>query len=249
MKILVENLATEYQDEGQGTLIFMLHGWQRNTSDFDCITEILKNNCRIVRLDLPGFGGTQMPSKTWDLENYVSFVKKFLEKTNIKPDVLLGHSFGGRIIIKGLGENKLDAGKIILISAAGVKMGGIRKKFFMFLAKIGDIVSYIPPLIFIRRKLKNKFYKIIGSDYLKSGNMKEIFKAVVAEDLTSLAKQIKKETLLIWGDKDAQTPLKDGKLLNSLIIGSKLKVINSSGHFIHIDESQKVANFIKNFVR
>lgn len=249
MKILINDLVTEYKDEGNGLVLLMLHGWWRDISDFDGITEILKNSYRIVRVNLPGFGGAQRPQKTWNLNDYVDFVKNFIEKLEINPNVLIGHSFGGRIIIKGIGESKLRAEKIILISAAGVKMNVFRKMVFQFLAKIGDIVSYIPPLIFIRRKLKNKFYKIIGSDYLESGNMKEIFKAVVEENLTIFAKQIKKETLLIWGDKDIQTPLKDGKLLHSLIQNSKIEIIENTGHFVCLEEPQKVANLIKDFVR
>src|SRR3990167_2426421 len=251
MKILINNLVTEYEDVypngeagREGKTILMLHGWWRDMSDFDKITEILKNNYRVVRLDLPGFGGTEMPLKTWKLDDYVNFVKSFILKLEIKPEVLLGHSFGGRIIIKGVGENKLEAGKLVLVAAAGVKVDVFRKKIFQLLAKIGDVVSFIPPLIFVRRKLKNKFYKIIGSDYLESGNLKEIFKAVVEEDLATFAKKIKKETLFIWGEKDMATPLKDGKLLHSLIANSKLEVIKDSGHFIHIEKSEEVAEKI-----
>jgi pimeloyl-ACP methyl ester carboxylesterase len=247
--ILANNLITKYEDEGEGHVILILHGWRRSMSDFDEITKILKNNYRIIRVDLPGFGETQMPSKTWKLDDYVDFIKSFIEKLEIKPYTLVGHSFGGRIIIKGTAEKKLEAEKIILISAAGVKMDAFRKKIFQLLAKIGDIVSYIPPLIFVRKKLKHKFYKIIDSDYLESGNMKEVFKAVIEEDLTSFAKEIKKDTLLIWGDKDIQTPLKDGKFLNSLIADSRLEIIPNCGHFVHQEEPQKVADIISNFVR
>jgi pimeloyl-ACP methyl ester carboxylesterase len=249
MKVLINNLTTEYRDEGEGKVVLMLHGWWRNLSDFDKITEILRNNYRIVRVDLPGFGGTERPKTTWCTEDYVDFVNNFIEKINIRPEVLIGHSFGGRIIIKGAGENKFQASKVVLIAAAGVQVCNWRKKLFFVLAKIGDIVSYIPPLIFIRRKLKNKFYKVIGSDYLESGNMKDIFKVVVEEDLTDFAKQIKTNSLLIWGDKDIQTQIKDGQLLHSLITNSKMEIIPNSGHFIHIEESQKVANIIKDFIK
>ena len=44
MKILINNLTTEYKDEGEGKVVLMLHGWWRNLSDFDQITEILKND-------------------------------------------------------------------------------------------------------------------------------------------------------------------------------------------------------------
>ncbi len=248
-KILVNNLPTAYLDEGEGSVILMLHGWRRTLSDFDGIATILKNNYRIIRIDLPGFGETEKSSQAWDLGDYIDFLDAFINKLEIKPDVIVGHSFGGRIIIKGIASGKLKAKKIVLISAAGVKVDTLRKKLFLFLAKIGDVISYIPPLIFVRRKLKNKFYKIIGSDYLESGNMKEIFKAVVDENLAPLAAKIKCDALLIWGEKDMQTPLKDGQLLHSLIASSRLEVLQNTGHFVQIEEAQKVAGIIGDFVK
>jgi len=245
MKIIVENLATEYRDEGEGPVVLMLHGWWRDMSDFGGITEKLKQKYRIIRVDLPGFGGTEIPKgKVWNLDDYTSFVKSFIEKINIKPFVLVGHSFGGRIILK----DQFEAEKIVLISAAGVKAKKWRKSLFMALAKIGDLVSYVPPLLFVRQKLKNKFYKTIGSDYLESGHMKEVFKAVVEEDLSLLASKIAIPTLLIWGKKDMVTPLEDGEKLSKLIKNSKFEIIPLTGHFSFIDKPDEVVGLIDGFV-
>ena len=244
-KIIVNNLATEYTEDGQGPTVLMLHGWWRNISDFDAIVRKLKEKYRIIRVDLPGFGGTEMPKdKVWNLNDYANFIKSFIEKIDIKPNILLGHSFGGRIILK----DQFGAEKLVLISAAGVKAKKWRKSLFMALAKIGDLVSYVPPLLFVRQKLKNKFYKAIGSDYLESGHMKEVFKAVVEEDLTLSASKIEMPTLLIWGEKDIVTPLEDGKKLSGLIKNSKFEIIPNTGHFSFVEKPEDVADLIQKFI-
>src|SRR3989344_6376561 len=227
MKIIINKLAIEYKDEGEGPIILMLHGWWRSSSDFDVITEKLKDKFRIICADLPGCGGTERPDTAWKIGNYVQFIENFIEKLAIKPSILLGHSFGGRIILK----NQFGAQKIILISAAGLQTGGWRKKVFMILAKIGDIVSLLPPLIFARKKLKTKFYELISSDYLESGHMREVFKAVVEEDLSIFAKNIQIPTLLIWGESDFATPINQAHLLHKFIKNSELKIIPKAGHF------------------
>ncbi len=246
MKVIVNNLATEYKDEGQGPIVLILHGWWRNTSDFDGVADILSRNYRVVRVDLPGFGGTETPvGKAWDLADYVDFVKEFIKKVGIKPDTLIGHSFGGRIVLK----DQFGAEKLVLVSAAGVKVKKWRKTVFMFLAKAGDLLSFVPPFVFVRRRLKNKFYKIIGSDYLDSGHMKDIFQAVVREDLSKYAEAISKSTLIIWGDKDVFTPLEDGYKLHQLIKGSKFEIIQGVGHFSMIDKPEEVAKMINSFIK
>jgi len=247
-KIIVNSLATEYKDEGQGPVILMLHGWWRSLSDFDQVTESLKSKFRIIRLDLPGFSGTEMPDQVWNVADYVEFVRSFLEKIEVRPAILLGHSFGGRIIIRGIGGNKLNADKLVLISAAGVKTDGWRNKIFMVLAKIADVVTLLPPLLFARGKLKHKFYKMIGSDYLESGKMKEIFKAVVAEDLLPFARNIQSPTLLLWGESDFVTPLDQANLLHKSIKNSSLKIIRGAGHFSHTEKPNKIVEFIEEFV-
>lgn len=243
-KVIVNNLATEYKDEGEGAIILMLHGWMRNLNDFDKITEILKPKFRIIRLDLPGFGNTEMPKEIWQVSDYVNFVKSFLEKMGVKPDFVLGHSFGGRIILK----NQFGAKKLILVSSAGLKTRGWRKNIFMLITKIGDLITLLPPLLFIRKKIKNKFYKIISSDYADAGPMQNTFKAVVEEDLSDYARKIKSETLLIWGENDIATPLSQAKKLNKLISNSQLKIIAGSSHFVHIEKSEEVVKLIEEFI-
>ena len=80
MKIIVQNLATEYRDEGSGKTLIFLHGWQSNLHTFDNLASPLKNYYRVVRLDLPGFGGSEMPKETWDLNKYILFVCDFIQK-------------------------------------------------------------------------------------------------------------------------------------------------------------------------
>lgn len=247
MKIIINNLVTEYDDQGQGPLVLMLHGWGNDLHSFDRLSERLKSKYRVVRLDLPGFGGTQRPAR-WILDDYIDFVISFLQKMNLEPEVLLGHSFGGRIIIKGVGQNKLRPRKIVMISPAGVSLFKSRRKLLGFLSKIGSLVLFVPPFLFWRQKIKKLFYKLIRSDYDESSPMKEIFGAVVGEDLTPFARAVSLPTLLVWGEFDQITPLSDGKLLHSLMTNSKLETIKEVGHFAHIEKSEEVVKLIEQFL-
>ena len=113
MKVIVDGLATNYLDEGHGPTILMLHGWANTLHSFDAIMPALAKGHRLVRVDLPGFGGTEMPRDTWDVKAYARFVRNFCEKIGFAPDIIIGHSLGGRIAVKGLASNIFSTKKIV----------------------------------------------------------------------------------------------------------------------------------------
>jgi len=249
MQIIVQNLAVEYLDEGSGNVILLLHGWQDNLTTFDNLVASMTGSFRIVRLDLPGFGKTEIPSSAWNLDNYIQFVCDFVEKLGIKVDVLIGHSFGGRIAMKGIASGKIKAKKLVLIGSAGLaKTRTLRNSIIRSSALIGKLALYIPPLLFWRNALRKRIYKVIGSDYANTGALKDTFVKIISEDLSESAKLIKVPTLLIWGELDIQTTVDDGRKLASLIDGSELKIINEAGHFVHREKTSEVAKYIMEFI-
>lgn len=249
MKIIVQNLAIEYQDKGSGKVVLFLHGWQDTLHSFDFVTALLSPPFRVVRLDLPGFGQSETPKEAWNLDNYVQFVEAFIHKLNLDVYALVGHSFGGRITIKGQATKKLQPQKAVLISSAGIaKNRTLRNLAVNIVAKIGRLVTYIPPLFFWRNKIRKKMYGYIGGDYLSAGKLKETFLNIIAEDLSVSATQVTVSTILIWGANDTDTPLCDGKKLAALIPNSELKVISDSGHFVHKEKPDIVAKLLKDFL-
>ncbi len=249
MKIIVQNLATEYQDEGSGPVLLFLHGWKDTLHSFDTLTPLLSRTHRIIRLDLPGFGNTEITQQPWTLDNYIQFVVDFITKLNLNVDVLVGHSFGGRIAIKGLAEHTLQAKKCILIAAAGIaKKQTLRNSLLRLIAKLGKAIIAIPPLNIWQQPLRKKLYQSIGSDYFGAGSLKETFLHIVREDVTAQAQQLSLPTLMIWGTDDTQTPLSDGKRLSDMIRGSELHVLDHAGHFVHREKPQEVAQIIQKFL-
>lgn len=249
MKVIVGGLAIEYEDEGVGKTMFFLHGWQDNLHTFDALAPLLSSTYRVIRLDLPGFGKSEMPKEAWDLNQYVQCVLDFIQKLNLHVDTLAGHSFGGRIIIKGASTKVFQPYRIVLIGSAGTaRRRTLHNVAITAFAKVGKMITYMPPLFFLREKLKSKLYRFIGSDYLDAGVLQGTFLKIISEDLSASAVTIAAPTLLIWGRDDMKTPLFDGERLSRLIHNSELKVINGAGHFVHQEKSQEVARLIQAFV-
>lgn len=248
MKLIVKNVAIEYNDEGAGPVIVLLHGWKDTLHTFDALASLLATSRRVIRLDLPGFGKSEVPKNIWELKDYAEFLGEFVEKLTIHPDIVVGHSFGGRIAIKAVASRLIKTKKLVLIASAGVaKRNLARNWFFVILAKLGKILTFIPPFTFWREELRKKLYQRAGSDYWGAGDLKDTFLTVVREDLSRAAKTIPVRTLLIWGDGDVETPLGDGKRLAGLIKDSEFKIISGKGHFVHQEAPQEVLRAIKEF--
>lgn len=241
MNININELDINYTDQGSGKIILLLHGWGVDITVYKLMITHFSENNRVIALDLPGFGKSNTPKQSMSVDDYAKFVWDFCQKLDIAPEILMGHSFGGRIIIKALGKYNLfpSVKKVILTGSAGIKP----KRTFKYYSRVytfkllkhlaNNKITYklCPKLI---DKAKSKF----GSeDYKKASPvMRETMVRVVNDDLTPLLSGIKVPTLLIWGENDTATPVKDGRLMESKIKGSGLVVLKNCTHYAFLEK-------------
>ena len=66
------------------TLVF-LHGWGVDSKLwFKVLPELIKKNYSLYFLDLPGFGQSQIPNTTYDVDDYKKIVYGFVKKLGLK---------------------------------------------------------------------------------------------------------------------------------------------------------------------
>lgn len=249
MNVIAHDTVVAYRDEGAGPVILMLHGWRDSLRTFDALVPALAASRRIIRIDLPGFGASETPKTAWRLDDYVRCVSECITKIGAPVDTLIGHSFGGRIAIKGAATNVLPANRVVLIASAGAaKRRTPRNLSFWIAARFGRLLTSFPPMSFWRHTLRTKLYRFAASDYPNPGMLREIFRNIIGEDLVPAAANITKPTLLIWGDRDRITPLAEGERLHNAIHGSRLVVIAGAGHFVHQERPGEVAALIREFM-
>ncbi len=246
--MIVSGLHVRYQDEGEGKCVLMLHGWMHDHHSFDALAALLTRHYRVVRLDLPGFGGSATPPSTWRVEDYAACVASFIQKLNIRPHAIIGHSFGGRIILKGFGGRLLTAERIVLIAAAGnARRSTLRLGLYRFLAKGIKLLAFIIPMRLYAR-LRRAAYQYLQSDYADVGALSEIFVRAISEDLTPDAIKISVPTLLLWGSADEITPLSDGECLKAAIPGARFETFPGATHQVHRERPEEVAATILAFL-
>ncbi|GAL37357.1 putative hydrolase [Vibrio maritimus] len=96
--VTVDGKRVHYRDEGQGEVVILLHGTSSSLHAWDQWTQILKQDYRVVRMDLPGFGLTgHLPENRYEIVDDIAFLSAFTKQLNIEQAHFVGSSLGGRI--------------------------------------------------------------------------------------------------------------------------------------------------------
>ena len=107
---------------GEVPAVIMLQGWGTDLGVYDSVANAINDKYRFIQFDLPGFGSSDEPREAWNVDAYADFFCKFTEALGIKEATLIGHSYGGRIIIKLASRESIPfrIKNIVLIDSAGI---------------------------------------------------------------------------------------------------------------------------------
>lgn len=252
MYVKICNLNINYEVYGEGKDVILLHGWGANLQSFTPVINYLQNNFKLYAIDLPGFGKSEIPDHALGINEYANLIEHFIQIMSIKNPILIGHSFGGRIIIYLTGKMKFNAHKIILIDSAGIKPKRKFKNILkIYLFKTIKKILQLPLLKNKTQGLIERARKYFGSDDYKNTNgiMRDILVKVVNQDLRALLPNINAPTLVIWGEHDTATPISDGKVMEKLIPDAGLVILKNAGHFSYLDRINDFNIIIGNFLK
>lgn len=252
MFINIDGLDIEYTEQGQGYPVLLLHGWGSNFDVYKGIINTLKNRHRVVALNFPGCGNSEIMPKPWNLDNYCDFVLKFMKGLDLENPIMFGHSHGGRVTLKMVADGLVKPPKIVLLDSAGL----IPKKSFKqkFRAKSFKTIKKVLTLPIIKKysvNLLDKARKHYGSaDYNAAPLvLRQTLVSLVNTDLRDILHNITCPTLLIWGENDTATPLSDAKIIESLIKDCGLCVIKGTGHYSFCERPFEAHAIINSFIK
>ena len=213
------------------TNIIFLHGWGSNKEIMKCFSENF-SDFRHIYIDMPGFG--KSPNfYVLNTLDYAKIMDEFLKSINIYKDIIIGHSFGGKV------ATLLKPDLLVLLASAGIRMPKplsvkIKIKTYKLLKDLG----------------LSKFRKFFISSDARgmSENMYETFKNVVDEDFSDIFAKYTGEVLIFGGKEDTAVPpeaiKKQGELFNSkpiMLSGNHYFFFNSP----NIKKTQENKNIIE----
>lgn len=247
MKTVIDGVQLNYERRGEGSPVLLLHGWGANIAAMKPIADcVISLGYEAVSLDFPGFGESPEPDGVWGVPEYAKVTRAFIEEQGIRGCDVICHSFGGRVTILLASEEKTLFNRLILVDAAGVRpKRGLKYYIRTCKYKLGKRlkkVKFIDRMFHLSEKQKNA-----GSEDYRalSDGMKGTFVRVVNLDLAPRLKEIKNETLIIWGENDTDTPLYMAERMEREIKNSGLAVLPGAGHFSYIDQYPRFCSILK----
>lgn len=252
MYLNINNLTIYYEKYGNANkTILILPGWGNTRETFHHIINYFKDTHTIYIIDYPGLGNSPIPDVSLTIYDYTELVIGFMKKLNIINPIIIAHSFGGRITTLLTGYYQIKIDKLILIDIAGIKPKRtikVRLKNLLY-KTLKKLIKCLP-----KRKQNKYFQKLFShfaSDDYKSipPTMRATFKNIINEDLQNFLPNINSEALIIWGENDQDTPLKDAKKIQKLIKNSALIVLTNASHYSYLQYPFLTNKIIEEYIK
>ena len=231
----------------------ILQGWGTGMDLYDFAAGCINDSIRVVQFDFPGFGDSDEPKEPWRPSDYADFFCSFAEALNIRKAVLIGHSYGGRVIIRLAERDDLpfEIEKIVLIDSAGImpeRTPAQQRKVRRYKMMRSFLMS--KPVHAMFPEVIDYWMSQQGSDDYRNSSpmMKKCLVMAVNEDQRDSLPKIKQETLLIWGDLDDATPLRDAEIMEKMIPDSALIVLEGTGHYSFLEKPQQFRGIIRSYL-
>ena len=256
MELEAQGAKIHYELTGKGSRrVVLLHGWGCDTSLMKPVTDALGPDMRVLSIDFPGHGQSSRPPEPWGVPEYAAATLDALRQLDFLPCAVIAHSFGGRVAAYLASE---DAGlftRMILTGAAGIKppqteKGKKRSEQFRRLKGLCEMAKKAKVFGALPERMEEKLRQKYGSrDYnALDAEMRKTFVKVISLDLSDRYVRIKQPTLLIWGDRDTETPLWMGQRMEKDIPDAGLVVLEGGTHFAYLEQAQRFCAIARHFL-
>lgn len=264
----------KYHPDAPVTMV-LIHGFSGSHEGFQYLAPLLPN-IRLIVPDLPGFGTSDLPPREdWTIDGIARLANEFVEHLALTtPPHILGHSMGGLVVSSMIYQQpQLYDDRAVLISPVptrvriadsrriGMIFGALQYRIGRKTGKVGNrlvksrAISRTLTRMMLhthdparRREIYEhhfrnlefisdfEFYEKILTDTNRLGSIH------YADELRH------KQILLLAGNRDNITPLREMKKLDTAITPTKFVIIPGVGHLIHYEKSPEAAQAIREFL-
>ncbi|WP_290639160.1 alpha/beta hydrolase [Aquabacterium sp.] len=245
--------------------IVLLHGTSASLHTWEGWVAALKDQHRVITVDLPGFGLTgPAPDGDYHLPRYADFVVSVLDHLQLKQVVLAGNSLGGEIAWMTAVGHPDRVSKLVLVDAGGYpfKTEGMPIGFKIArIPALKPLMTHMLPRGMIESSVRSVYGdpskvtpELIDRYYeltLREGNRESLAARFSQSPLGAYAaqiKQIKQPTLIIWGGQDHLITPDNADKFQHDIPGSRLAVFDKLGHVPQEEDPAATVEAFKTFL-
>lgn len=216
-------------EEGEGEPLILLHGLFGALSNFSDLIDYFRHHNKVVVPLLPLFDLDLLHTTVGGLEK---FVNKFIDRQGYDNIHLLGNSLGGHVALLHTLKHPEKIKSLTLTGSSGLFESGMGDSYpkrgdYEYIKKKTEVTFYDPATA--TKELVDEVYGIVNNR-IKAIKIIALAKSAIRNNLGEEISQIKKPTLLIWGNNDQVTPPFVGREFHKLITTSELHFVDKCGH-------------------
>ncbi len=256
MVIGLHGIDVYYEQHGQGEAnVLLLHGWGCSTELWKPVVAQLSPYARLTVVDFPGHGRSGRPPEPWGASDFSDMIALFIEALDIRGCHVIGHSHGGRTALLLAAKRPELLGKLVMTGAAGLRGEPTeeqkkRQDTFKRMRGLADAADRLHIFGSLPEKAREALRRKYGSrDYnALDAEMRRTFVKVVNFNIEEWLPGIQSPTLLVWGDRDTETPLWMGQKMEELIPDAGLVLLKNGTHYAYLEQCDRFCRIVQHFL-
>ena len=261
-----------YLDTGSGSALLFIHGLTGSQRNWAHLVDALKADHRVLAPDLFGHGSSAKMMGDYSLGAHAATMRDLLDLLGIDRVTLVGHSFGGGIAMQFCYLFPERVERLVLVSSGGLG----RDVSPVLRAATLPGAEWVLPLIasgWVRGRVEAAGRILNHTGWRASRETREVWRGftslgeadtrraflattrgvidpggqtVSAHDRLPMGVEV--PTLVIWGTKDRMIPAWHATTAHEAIPGSQVVLFKDAGHFPHLDEPERFAEVLRDFM-
>ncbi len=260
-KFIISNgCALRIADSRKGEkTILLLHGYLESLDVWEDFAKLLSKEYRVVAMDLPGHGISQVMGPIHTMEFLADTVVGVLDELEIEKATVVGHSMGGYVALEVLRRHPERMESIVLLSStpnpdSPEKLADRDREIALVEGGHKDLLaSTAAKNGFATENLKRMQDEII---FLEEQVLVTEAEGVVAllrgmkerKDSNELLQKATLPQLFILGKKDGYIPLERAEAMVAAHPQAKVAWLENSGHLGYFEEPEACAAAIREFM-
>lgn len=263
MKVeLPTGLVMAVEEAGDSLPLLLIHGFPLNRSMWSEQLAELSREARCIAPDLRGFGETGTGG-LHGIDQYADDMAELLEVLGVQRAVVCGLSMGGYVALSMWKRHPMLVHAMVLAdtkAGADTSEGKSKRDELIALTQREGVnalaAQQLPGMLGKTSRSENPELVERVRDILESAPEAGVIGALQAmrdrHDSTAILSSVQVPTLVIVGEEDALTPVKEARSMFDAMPGSRLEIIPGAGHLSSMerprDFNQAVGSFLSTLV-
>jgi pimeloyl-ACP methyl ester carboxylesterase len=235
---------------GAGPPVLLLHGLAGAAQNWLDVAVLLAPDHRVVAPDLPGHGGSPPLAGAAGLDGFADAVAAAIEQLGAGQALVAGHSFGAHVALALAARRPDQVRALLLVAPSGIETRRRAARVLVLGSAIVRPGARVAPFArrfadrpWFRRAVFRPWYVSDAAAF--SGRATRAFfaqlpahtglraaaRAMLDDDPRFRLERVACPTLLLWGARDAQVPLRDGFEL-ARRLRAPIRTVADCGHLL-----------------